>query len=466
MLIPKKISVSGYMSFVHLHTHSQYSWLDGACIIDDLVQRAVELKMPAVAITDRNSVAGASRLWHQCIKAGIKPIIGLEIAVLNDPGDGRTFSLIMLAKNGYGYENLCRLITLANERDPATLKITKSQLAEHAQDLICLSFSVVGELCTLLLEGKDDEAKQISDWYYDIFGEDYYYEIQNHGLPQEAVAMNKLLNLAYETKIPVVLTNDCHYLERKDSVAIDALNCIRKGIDFSHQEAKRFACNEYYFKTPKEMKALYDFPPQLIKNTLAITDKIDVTGGYIPVSESDLNVARVVEILRCFSHSLWIKFKPNSKHIRVSLMDNKSAKVLEHLRMQLPDYDIIQFTEYDSWTPRSIYTAVLKSMKVTDEKIKELCGLIPSKAKSLREAVLISTEFSCLSSEDYVCSLAAEISDTLINTFKEERPLRHNYALIPKGIAVPVVLDTDGQQRCQYDFNLVTQTSLISLVFE
>ena len=147
-------------------------------------------------------------------------------------------------------------------------------------------------------------------------------------------------------------------------------------------------------------------------------------------------------------------------------MDNKSAKVLEHLRMQLPDYDIIQFTEYDSWTPRSIYTAVLKSMKVTDEKIKELCGLIPSEAKTLREAVLISTEFSCLSNEDYICSLAVEIGDTLINTFKEERPLRHNYALIPKGMAVPVVLDTDGQQRCQYDFNLVTQTSLISLAFE
>ena len=454
------------MDFVHLHVHSEHSWLDGACIIDDLVQRAVELKMPAVAITDRNSVAGASRLWHQCIKVGIKPIIGLEIAVLNDPGDGRAFSVILLAKNGCGYENLCRLITLAYERDLATPKITKSQLAEYAQDLICLSFSVVGELCTLLLEDKDEEAKQVSDWYYDVFGEDYYYEVQNHSLPQEAVAMNKLLNLTYDTKIPVVLTNDCHYLERKDSVAIDALNCIRKGIDFSHQEAKRFACNEYYFKTPKEMRTLYDFPPQLIKNTLAITDKIDVTVGYIPVSESNLNVPRVVEILHGFSPSLQIKFKPNSKHIRVSLMDNKSAKVLEHLRMQLPDYDIIQFTEYDSWTPRSIYTAVLKSMKVTDKKIKELCGLIPSEAKTLREAVLISTEFSCLSNEDYICSLAVEIGDTLINTFKEERPLRHNYALIPKGMAVPVVLDTDGQKRCQYDFNLVTQTSLISLEFE
>ncbi len=454
------------MTFVHLHSHSEYSWLDGACIIDDLVHRAVELKMPAVAITDRNSVAGASRLWHQCIKAGIKPIIGLEITVLNDPGDGRAFSVILLAKNGCGYENLCRLITLAYERDPATPKITKSQLAEYAQDLICLSFSVVGELCTLLLEGKDEEAKQVSDWYYDVFGEDYYYEVQNHSLPQEAVAMNKLLNLTYDTKIPVVLTNDCHYLERKDSVAIDALNCIRKGIDFSHQEAKRFACNEYYFKTPKEMRALYNFPPQLIKNTLAITDKIDVTVGYIPVSESNLNVPRVVEILHGFSPSLQIKFKPNSKHIRVSLMDNKSAEVLEHLRIQLPDLELIHFTEYESWTPRSIYEVVLKSMKVTDEKIKELCGLIPSEAKTLREAVLKSTEFSCLSSEDYICSLAVEIGDTLINTFKEERQLRHNYALIPKGMAVPVVLDTDGQQRCQYDFNLVTQTSLISLEFE
>ena len=106
------------MSFVHLHTHSEFSWLDGACCIDYLVQKAVQYKMPAVAITDRNSVAGVSRLWHQCIKAGIKPIIGLEIAVLNAPGDGRAFSVILLAKNGSGYESLCRLLSLAYKGDP------------------------------------------------------------------------------------------------------------------------------------------------------------------------------------------------------------------------------------------------------------------------------------------------------------------------------------------------------------
>lgn len=323
------------MSFVHLHVHSEYSWLDGACNIDDLVQKAVQYNMPAVAITDRNSVAGASRLWHQCVKAGIKPILGLEIAVQNDPGDGRVFSVILLAKNGFGYENLCRLVSLAYEQDRLAPKITKTQLWDHYQALICLSFSVVGELCTLLLEGKDDQAREVSDWYYSIFGEDYYYEIQNHGLPSEAGAMNKLLNLAYQTRIPVVITNDCHYMDRKDSIAIDALNCIRKGIDFSHAEAKRFACNEYYFKSPKEMKSLIGFPPQLIKNTIEIVDKIDVTDGYIPVSGSDLSVSKVVGLLSSYSSSLKIKSKPSSRHITVSLMDHTSDKVLEHLRQQL-----------------------------------------------------------------------------------------------------------------------------------
>jgi len=451
------------MTFVHLHTHSEYSWLDGACSIDDLVQRVVDLKMPAVAITDRNSVAGASRLWHRCVKAGIKPIIGLEIAILNDPGDGRAFSVILLAKNGCGYSNLCRLITLAYEHDSATPKITKSQLAEHAQDLICLSFSVVGELSTLLLEGKDDQARQVSGWYHKVFGDDYYYEVQNHGLPQEAVAMNKLLNLAYDTKIPVVLTNDCHFMERKDSIAIDALNCIRKGIDFNYPEAKRFACNEYYFKTPKEMKDLYGFPSQLIENTKVIADKIDVTDGYIPVSVSGLGVPRVVEILHGFSHSLKIKFKPNSKHIMVSLMEHKSAEILEHLRMQLPDFELIHFTEYELWTPRGIYAAVLKSMKVPEAKIEELCGLIPSEAQTLREAVLLSTEFSCLSSEDYVCSLAAKIGDTLINTFKDERTSRYCYALIPNGMPLPIVRAIDGQPRCQYDTWRIEESGIVTI---
>ncbi|MCB5287803.1 MAG: PHP domain-containing protein [Candidatus Cloacimonetes bacterium] len=451
------------MSFVHLHVHSEYSWLDGACIIDDLVQRAVQLKMPAVAITDRNSIAGASRLWQQCLKARIKPIVGLEIEVLNDLSDGRAFSIILLAKNGDGCENLSRLITLAHEHDPLAPKISKSQLQMNAQDLICLSFSVVGELCTLLLEDRDAEAWQVSDWYRGVFGDDYYYEIQNHGLPKEAIAMNKLLNMAYDSKVPVVLTNDCHYIERQDSLAIDALNCIRKGIDFSHSEAKRFACNEYYFKTAKEMKSLFDFPPQLLQNTLTIADRIDVTGGYIPVSDSELSVSNVVDSLRIFDPTLRIRFKPESKFIRVSLMGNESAAVLAHLHKKFPDYDILPWTEYQHWTPASIYCAVLRAMKVEEEKIKELCELIPTEASTLLEAVLISTDFSCLSSEDYVCGLAAGIGDRLINTFKDERYVRHSYALIFRGIQVPIIRDYEGVSGCQFDLNDIVRNGFISL---
>jgi len=144
-------------------------------------------------------------------------------------------------------------------------------------------------------------------------------------------------------------------------------------------------------------------------------------------------------------------------------MEHKSAEVLGHLRMQLPDFEIINYTEYESWTPRSIYAAVLKTMKVPEVKINELCGIIPSEAQTLREAVLLSTEFSCLSSENYVCSLAAQIGDTLINAFKEERPYRQNYALIPKGMAVPVVRDNGGQTRCQYDNRRIEESGFVTI---
>ena len=147
-------------------------------------------------------------------------------------------------------------------------------------------------------------------------------------------------------------------------------------------------------------------------------------------------------------------------------MDHKSDEVLEHLRQQLPDFNFIHFSEYDPWTASSIYSSVQNTMKVPDEKIRELCGLIPLEAKTPREAALMSIDFSCLSSEDYLCSLATKISDTLINTFKDERASRHNYAIIPKGMPIPIVRDKDGRLRCQYDTCLLEEIGFISLEFE
>ncbi|MDZ4181597.1 MAG: PHP domain-containing protein, partial [Candidatus Cloacimonadaceae bacterium] len=320
------------MSFVHLHVHSEYSWLDGACIIDDLVKRSKRLKMPAVAITDRNSIAGAVIFSRKCKAAGIKPIIGLEIEVINDIGDGRAFSVILLAQNLRGFFHLSRLITLAHEHDPQHPGISKSQLKAHSEGLICLSFSVVGELCTLLLEGSITEAIKVMDWYREVFGERYFLEIQNHGLPREAIAMNALLNLAFDSKIPVVMTNDCHYIQRKDSLAIDALNCIRKGIDFAHPDAKRFACNEYYFKTPAEMWELVNFPPQLIDNTLEIAKRIelDLTCDLTQTQNRADFKAQLIDTLRAFSKDLRVGFN-DSNHMLVFLLEESKSALIKYL---------------------------------------------------------------------------------------------------------------------------------------
>jgi DNA polymerase III alpha subunit len=263
----------------------------------------------------------------------------------------------------------------------------------------------------------------------------------------------------------VVLTNDCHYLDRKDSIAIDALNCIRKGIDLGHPEAKRFACNEYYFKSPKEMKSLSGFAPQLVRNSLAIADKIDVTDGYIPVYGSGMPASKVFGLLNSYPSALKVNLKPRIGHLTISLNGHKSDGVLEYLRQQLPDIEFIRFTEYYPWTVRSVFGAVLNAMKVPEEKIREFRELIPAGAMTLREAALISTDFSCLSSEDYVCALAAEMADTLINTFREKMLLKHNYALVPKGTPVPIARNDEGQPGCQYEFNLINALGFISLKF-
>lgn len=451
------------MTFVHLHTHSEYSWLDGACCIDDLVQRALQQQMPAVAITDRNSVAGAYRLWHRCIKAGIKPIIGLEIEVLNDISDGRAFSVILIAKNGDGFSNLCRLLTLAHTPGTDHPRITKSQLMDNSTDLICLSFSVVGELCTLLLEGKDAHARQVSNWYHDIFGDDFYYEVQNHGLPREATAMNKLLNLAYQTKIPVVLTNDCHYMEHRDSLAIDALNCIRKGIGFNHPDAKRFACNEYFFKTADEMKSLYGFPPDLIKNTTKIAGLIDFTGAYLPTQGGFPALAPIMDILKRAFPGINIQANEQAPHLTLSLPGYDLQDVLRHLQSSLPECDVLPLTQYRRWTPAGIYAAVLRAMRVPYAGIAELCEMIPPEAKTLLEATLISTDFSCFSYEDYVYHLAMTIGDTLIDTFESECASESSYIICPFDSPLPIIHDESGKARCPYDSGIMETPGVIHL---
>ncbi len=457
--------MGGRMSFVHLHVHSQFSWMDGACTIDGLVKRARQLRMPAVAITDRNSIAGAVEFSRKCQSAGIKPIIGLEIAVYNDISDGRQFSVILLACNLEGFRNLSWLITLAYERDHRAPNITKTLLQKHSDGLICLSFSVVGELCTLLLEDQEHEARQVSDWYRGVFGDRHYYEIQNHGLPQEAIAMNKLLNLAYQTKVPVVLTNDCHYLRRKDSTVIDALNCIRKGLDFYHPEAKRFDCNEHYFKTAQEMDQLFDYPSQLVTNTLEIAERIELDLTQLFPACNDLPPAlkQAISAIRAYSKSTGIRFIPGSQHLEVYPEEGLRLGLISYLRDSLSGYRMVPYMVYQPWEPKELYLEVLRVMGIKEETALELSSYIPPEAKSLIEAKMLSTDFSCLSSENYVFCEALITGDKLLKIFKQEQLAQNGYALLPQDLALPLILDTRGNVGCQLDRAALNRMGIVTL---
>lgn len=448
------------MSFVHLHVHSEFSMLDGACHIDALVRRTRQLKMPAVAITDRNSIAGALRFSQKCKQAGIKPIIGLEIEVWNDLTDGRAFSVILLAKTLDGFHNLARLITHAFEHDPSAPRISKTQLQAHATGLICLSFSVVGELCTLLLEDRDDEARQVMDWYRGVFGEDYYLELQNHGLPREAIAMNKLLNLAFHTQMPLALTNDCHYLRRQDSISIDALNCLRKGMDFAHPEAKRFACNEYYFKSAKEMATLFDHPQELTSTTLEIADKIELDLTRPSGNGSPVALTQAINAIRALSNVAEIG---SISPLRINPPLGQSSALIQQLSQHLPDYRIVPVADHQTWQPSEIYAAILRVMGVKDSAARELCDMIPPEAESLIDAMMIDTDFSCHASENYVYIEALIMADKLLSTFKLSQMSKDGYALIPKDAVLPMISAPDGAKYCQFDRQTLNLLGYLSL---
>ena len=334
----------------------------------------------------------------------------------------------------------------------------------HSAGLVCLSFSVVGELCTFLLEDRDIEARQASEWYESVFGERYYLELQNHSLPAEGIAMNKLLNLGYKTKAQVVLTNDCHYLRRKDSPIIDVLNCIRKGIDLRHHGAKRFACNEYYLKTAEEMWELFDFPPQLISNTLEIAKLIELDLlRDLPTDQNDWDAIKlVIEPLRTFSSELSISFD-DGKHLKVSILKEMAGEMIGYLKDSLPGYNILPFTEYSSWTPKQIYAAALKTFGVQKYDIAGLCAEIPSEAETLIDAILMSTDFSCLSSEDFVYGEASSIGNKLTNTFRSELTVPGNYAFIPRDLAMPLVRDQQGNVVCQFDKEALNMMGCVTM---
>ena len=274
------------MSYVHLHNHTEYSLLDGANSIQKLIARAVEYKMPALAITDHGNLFGVLEFYKAAKNAGIKPIIGMEAYIApgsrkEKKGGGKggaktAFHLVILAKNNTGYQNLMKLSSIAYlEGFYYKPRIDREVLREHKEGLIVLSACMSGELFTHLASGDKKGAIQLVEEYQEMFGDDYYLEIQNHNIPEE-VGYEKVYQLAKEMGVPVVATNDTHYLEKGHHDSHDVLMCISSGKTIDETRRMRYNTTELYLKSADEMYKMFPGKSEVLERTLEIAEKIDL----------------------------------------------------------------------------------------------------------------------------------------------------------------------------------------------
>jgi len=272
--------------FCHLHVHTQYSLLDGACRIEATAQRAVQMGMPAIAITDHGNLFGVVEFYHTVREHGLKPIIGYEGYFT--PGDRRNREragrgqdlthLTFLAADQVGYANLVKMASLAY-LDGLYYKprIDWELLEECAEGLICLSGCLHSRLNQLLLSGAQAEAAKWLGDMRDLFGpERFYVELQDHGLAEQKEALGRSIDLAARTGVPTVATNDCHYLEAEDQSWHDVLLCINTHTTLSDPDRFRLATDQIYFKSPEEMAALFPGMPEALANTLRIAEMCEV----------------------------------------------------------------------------------------------------------------------------------------------------------------------------------------------
>lgn len=274
--------------FVHLHVHSDYSLLDSCCKLDQLVAKAKRLNMPALALTDHGNMFGALNFEKLCHVNGINPIVGCEFYVGDDhlkqertKYGKKNYHLVLLCENETGYKNMSWLCSDANTEGQyfGKPRIDFEMLKKRHEGLICLSACVAGELPQTLLNDTEEAAEQLITKYRDLFGPDrYYIELQDHGLPEQKEINEKLIRLARKLNIPLVVTNDIHYIEKEDAEAQDALRCIGfKNLLNEPHQTMGDGRTEWYFKTEEEMRQLFPDVPDAYENTIKIANMCNLT---------------------------------------------------------------------------------------------------------------------------------------------------------------------------------------------
>ena len=267
-------------NFVHLHLHTEYSLLDGACRIDRLVDHVKNIGQNAVAITDHGVMYGCVDFYKKCKKEGIKPIIGCEVYVATRGRKDKIhridgyYHLVLLVKNEIGYQNLIKLVTLGSTEGFYTKpRIDHELLEKYHEGLVCLSACLAGEIPRFLLAGDIEKAEETAMFYKKLFGDDYYIEIQDHGIEDQQTVLPMMLQLAKKLDIQLVATNDCHYIRKEDSKMQYALICVQTNKRLSDPDTLEFETDEFYVKTADEMYDLFSYIPQACENTVKIAEK-------------------------------------------------------------------------------------------------------------------------------------------------------------------------------------------------
>ncbi|MEC7653016.1 MAG: DNA polymerase III subunit alpha, partial [Cyanobacteriota bacterium] len=308
------------MAFVPLHNHSDYSLLDGASQLPAMVERAKQLGMPAIALTDHGVMYGAIELLKLCQGSDLKPIIGNEMYVINgsiddpQPKKEKRYHLVVLAKNATGYRNLVKLTSISHLRGMrgrgifSRACIDKELLKQHSEGLIIATACLGGEIAQAILRGRPDVARKVAAWYQEVFGDDYYLEIQDHGSPEDRIVNVEIVKIAKELGIQIVATNDAHYLSKQDVEAHDALLCVLTGKLITDEKRLRYTGTEY-IKTEEEMGLLFgdhlepEVVQEAIANTVKVAEKVepyDILGRYqmprfpIPEGHTPVSYLRVV----------------------------------------------------------------------------------------------------------------------------------------------------------------------------
>ena len=274
--------------FVHLHVHSEFSLLDGANRIKDLPVRAKELGMDAIAITDHGVMFGVIDFYKACLANGVKPIIGCEVYVAprtrfdKEPNiDNKYNHLILLAKNNDGYKNLSKLVSLGFiDGYYYKPRIDKELLEKYHDGLICCSACLAGEISQAILKGDMQKAEESAMWFKNLFGEDYYLEVQANSLREQLLVNQQLISMSKKLNIPLVATNDSHYLRKEDYYNHEVLLCVQTGKRMTDEDRMSFSTNDYYIKSPEEMEEYFSNIPEVLENTVKIAEKCNVTFDF------------------------------------------------------------------------------------------------------------------------------------------------------------------------------------------